>query len=209
MRKREQQGFSRVTGTATLTAAAVVSSTAMVVGALGRWDGAGQMGIEAPTGPPRLVGLTIPNGWGVVAAAVAGGACALVIRRSRAGGIPLLVAGLAGAAVAIHFPDETVGIFPACRAGISYGCSGPVHAGWGLTVATLGSVCLAGIGIVWLAAIPAVSSRSLAGVLAIGIGIAILFAFTPVGIAGQLTAVLAGIVLVRRRLARIRRRAGG
>jgi hypothetical protein len=84
------------------------------------------------------------------------------------------------------------------------GCAS-AHPGWGLVLATAGSVAFAVAGIVWVASVPAATAESLLAAVTIGAGLSITFAFTPFGFGGELIVAFGLAALLMRAILRLAR----
>lgn len=161
----------------------VVGAASMAVGSAGAWVTGPDVALSGlGSRVTRIPAALSGGGWSVLGLAVAGCAGFMLTRRHRlAGAFPALL-GLVATAVTLDHIHTLVRYEPFDCLG---GCT-RAHVGWGLVLATAGSVTFAVAGIVWVALVPAATAESLLAALTIGAGLSLTFAFTPFGFAGEL-----------------------
>jgi hypothetical protein len=136
---------------------AVVSAACMIIGALGAWVSYEGMSSSAG-GLDRGNEIVSHRGWVVLIAGMAGAALALFASRSILGSAIVALAGIFASRSVL---DARHAVDPCPSGGggnphtLGLYCSSP-SVGWGLNVATIGSFGLvaAGVALLWFAALP-------------------------------------------------------
>jgi hypothetical protein len=181
---------------------AVVSADSMVVGSVGPWATGPHFELSGLSSNIRQDPSLLPGaGRTVLGLALAGCVGFVLTRRHRTAGWFPAGLGLVATAMSVDHIRTAFSYQPfACPGGCAR-----AHVGWGLVLATAGSVVFALAGIGWIALVPGATTESLLAALTIGAGLSITFAFRPFGFTGELILAFGLAALLMRAILRLAR----